>query len=96
MLQILESKLNGMIYTGTCIVVGVTDIIKDIRIGLVNSTTNPMVQYPIPVAKPIQKGVEYQLQMEILILFVVEYCWLIFRSKYSIITKQGFHEQFHC
>ena len=51
----------------------VTDIIKDIRIGLVNSTTNPMVQYPIPVAKPIQKGVEYQLQMEILILFVVEF-----------------------
>ena len=73
MRQILESKLNGMIYTGTCIVVGVTDMIKDIRIGLVNSKTNPMVQYPIPVAKPIQKGVEYQLQMEILILFVVEF-----------------------
>ena len=73
MTRILLSKLSGMSYTVICIAVGVTDMVRVTQTGLENYKTNQRVQSLIHVAKLIQKDVEHQLQMEILIPFVLKF-----------------------
>merc|ERR1712079_466051 len=73
MIRILPSELSGMSYTMIRIAVGVTDMVRVTQTGLENYKTNLKVQCPIPVAKLIQRDVEHQLQMEILIPFVLKF-----------------------
>merc|ERR1712079_219621 len=73
MIRILPSELSGMSCTVICIAVGVTDMVRVTQTGLESYRTNLKVQSLIHVAKLIQKDVEHQLQMEILILYVLKF-----------------------